>query len=83
MNLAPFAPYLSVIEIVLSLVLIILVILQSKGSDLSGFIGGGDTSGSSRTRRGVEATVYRVTIYFAIAFFINTALAFIALGQAG
>jgi preprotein translocase subunit SecG len=83
MNLAPFAPFLSVAEIVLAIVMVVLVLLQSKGSNLAGFMGGSDSSAGSRTRRGVEATLHRVTIYFAIAFFVNTALTFIALGQAG
>jgi preprotein translocase subunit SecG len=83
MNLAPFAPYLSVIEIVLSVAIVALVLLQSKGSDLAGFLGGGGESAGSRTRRGVEATMHRVTIYTAIAFFIFTFLTFISLGQTG
>jgi protein translocase SecG subunit len=82
MNLAPFAPYLSVVEIVLAVVMVALVLLQSKGSDLAGFLGGGGEKGGSRTRRGVEATMHTVTIYTAVAFFIVTFLTFMALGQA-
>ncbi len=80
MDLSPFAPYLSVIEIVLALVMIVLIVLQSKGSDLGGFLGG-DTSATFRTKRGVEATMHRLTIYFGIAFFVVTLLTFIAVGQ--
>lgn len=74
------APYLSIIEIILAVVVTVLVLIQSKGSDLGGFLGG---SGSStfRTRRGVEATLYRATIGFFIAFFVVTFLTFLALGQ--
>ncbi len=83
MDLQPLAPYLSIAEIVLAVVLVILVLLQSKGSDLGGFMGGGGgDSGGYRTKRGVEATMHRITIYFSIAFFIVTLLTFIAWGQA-
>lgn len=82
MDLSPFAPYLSVIEIVLSIVIIVLVLLQNKGTDLGGFLGGDSGGGGAmHTKRGVEATLHRVTIYFCIAFFVVTILTFVALGQ--
>ena len=81
MNLQALAPYLSVIEIILAVVLTVMVLLQTKGSDLGGFLGGsGDSSGSFRTRRGVEATMHRFTIILSILFFANTILAFLAWG---
>ena len=82
MDLSTFAPYFSVAEIVIGIVLVILVLLQTKGSDLGGFMGG-DTSTGYRTKRGMDATLHRVTIGFAVAFFLCTILTFIALGQAG
>lgn len=76
------AAYLSVIDIILAVVLIVLVLVQSKGADLGGFLGGGGGEGGSfRTKRGVEATLHRVTIGFFVAFFIVTFFTFIALGQ--
>lgn len=80
MDLGPFAPYLAVIEIIIAIVLIALVLLQAKGTDLGGFMGG-DTSSGYRTRRGIEVTLYRATIGFSVAFFICTFLTFIAFGQ--
>lgn len=82
MNLQVLAPYLSAIEIVLAVALAILVLLQTKGSDLGGFLGGsGDSSsGGFRARRGVEAMMHRLTIIVSIVFFINTILAFLAWG---
>jgi protein translocase SecG subunit len=82
MDLSAFAPYFSVAEIVIAIVLTILVLLQTKGSDLGGFMGG-DTNTGYRTKRGMDATMHRVTIGFSIAFFIFTVLTFISLGQAG
>ena len=82
MNLQPLAPYLGVIEIILAIVLVALVLMQTKGSDLGGFMGGGggDSGGTFRTRRGVEATMHRFTIIMSILFFVNTILAFLAWG---
>jgi preprotein translocase subunit SecG len=83
MNMQPLAPYLGIAEIILAIALTILVLLQTKGSDLGGFFGGGGgESGSFRTRRGVEATMHRVTIVCAVAFFVVTILSFLAWGQA-
>jgi protein translocase SecG subunit len=73
--------WLGAIEIILAISLTVLVLLQAKGSDLGGFLGGsGDSGGSFRTRRGVEATMHRITIICAVLFFINTILAFLAMG---
>jgi protein translocase SecG subunit len=81
MNLQPLAPYLGIIEIILAIALTALVLIQTKGSDLGGFLGGtGDTSGTFRTRRGVEATMHNFTIVVAILFFVNTIFAFLAWG---
>ena len=81
MNLQAFAPYLGVIEIILAVVIIVMVVLQSKGNDLSSFLGG-DGGNTFRTKRGLEAQLYNFTIYFSIAFFILTFFTFIAMGQA-
>lgn len=81
MNFASWAPYLSIIEIILGVALTALVLVQAKGSDLGSLLGGGE-SGTFRTRRGVEATIYRLTILAAVLFFINTILCFLAWGQA-
>lgn len=81
MDLGGFAPYLMVVEIVLAIVLAVLVLLQAKGSDLGGFMGGGDSSSGYRTRRGIDASVHRATVGFGVAFFVCTLLTFIAMGQ--
>ena len=83
MNLQPIAPYLGIANIILAIALTVLVLLQTKGSDLGGFLGGGgDSGGSFRTRRGVEATMHKVTIACATAFFVCTVFSFLAWGQA-
>lgn len=81
MDIQTWAPYVSILEVILAVTLTILVLLQAKGSDLGGFLGGGSSDlGSFRTRRGVEATIYRLTIVTSIVFFINTIFAFLAWG---
>ncbi len=82
MNLQPWAPYLSIIVIILGIALSALVLLQSKGQDLGGFLGGGGGDGGAfRTRRGVEVVLHRLTIVIAVLFFVFTFLAFLAWGQ--
>lgn len=82
MNLQPWAPYLSIIEIILGMALTALVLIQSKGQDLGGFMGGGGNDGGAfRTRRGIEVVLHRLTIILSTIFFINTLLAFLAWGQ--
>lgn len=59
---------LHVIQIIISITLIVLVLLQTKGSGLGGIFGG--DGGVYRTRRGIEKTMYQATIGLAIIFFI-------------
>lgn len=83
MNLQPWAPYLSIIVIILAAALTALVLIQSKGQDLGGFLGGGGESGAFRTRRGIEVVLHRLTIGIAVLFFISVLLSFLAWGQVG
>ena len=61
--------YLSVAQIILSVAMIAAIILQSKAAGLGG-LSGGDTGGVFRARRGVERTLFFITIGLAAAFFI-------------
>jgi preprotein translocase subunit SecG len=63
---------LQIIQIILSVTIITLVLLQAKGAGL-GSIFGGD-SGVYRTRRGVEKTMYQATIGLAVLFFLVSLL---------
>jgi preprotein translocase subunit SecG len=58
--------YLNVVQIIISVVLIILVLLQAKGSGFSATFA--SDSSAYRSRRGVERTMYRFTIGLAVAF---------------
>jgi preprotein translocase subunit SecG len=55
--------------IIVSSVLILVILLQTKGSEFSGAFGG-DTGSIYKTRRGVEKTLFQFTIGIAIVFIV-------------
>jgi len=59
--------YLDIALIITSIALIVSVILQSKGAGL-GSLAGGDTGGVFTARRGIEKTLFRITIGLSILF---------------
>ncbi len=65
-----FVPYMQVIQIIISIALIVVILVQAKGQGGLGGIFGGDGGGVYRTRRGVEKTLFNVTIGLAVAFFV-------------
>lgn len=73
-TLSGFLPY---IQIILAIVLTALVLMQQSGSELGGAFGGGDMGGVGHTRRGIEKTIFILTIIVAILFVVSAALAFI------
>ena len=63
---------LQIIQILISLAMIVVIILQARGSGLGSLFGGGDSGfGISKTRRGLERTLFQITIILAAAFLIN------------
>ena len=58
--------------VIVSVVLIMVILLQGRGSSFSGGFGG-DSSSIYRTRRGVEKTLFQFTIGVA-AFFVLLAI---------
>ena len=62
-------PFLNLVQIVISVALIVLILLQTKGSGLGSLFGGSDSS-IYTTRRGLEKTLFNVTIGLAVAFFL-------------
>jgi preprotein translocase subunit SecG len=63
----PVVFYVNLLQIVISVALIVVILIQAKGSGL-GSIFGGDSS-IYKTRRGVEKTLYQATVGLAVAFF--------------
>ena len=60
---------LNIVQIIVSVVLIALILLQAKGSGFGGFFGG-DSSSIYRTRRGFERTLFQFTIAMAVVFIL-------------
>lgn len=60
---------LNLVMILVSAVLILVILLQTKGSSFSGAFGG-DSGSIYRTRRGVEKTLFQFTIGLAIVFVV-------------
>jgi preprotein translocase subunit SecG len=61
--------FLNIAMILVSAGLITLILLQSKGSSLGGIFGGSD-SGVYQTKRGVEKTLFNVTVGASAFFFV-------------
>lgn len=55
--------------VIISVALILSVIMQSKGAGLGGLTGA-DTGGIFTARRGVEKTLFYVTIVLSVIFFV-------------
>lgn len=67
-----FTDYINVAQILVAILLSVVILLQAKGSGIGSALGGG-TSGSFRTRRGVEKTLFQLTIVIAVVFLIISA----------
>jgi len=60
--------YLNVAQIVLAAALVLIILLQVRGGGLGGIFGQPDTV--YRTKRGVEKTMFQLTIALAVLFVI-------------
>ena len=59
--------YINIIQIIVSIALIIIIMIQAKSSGL-GSVFGGDSS-IHKTRRGVEKSMHQATIGICVVFF--------------
>ena len=59
--------YLNIAQILVSIVVIALVMLQARGFGM-GSVFGSDSSSVYKTRRGVERTIFNLTIIFSTLF---------------
>lgn len=64
--------YLMIAQIVLSVTLILAVLLQVKGGGLGGIFGQQDST--YRTKRGVEKTLFQLTIVVVVLFVVVSIL---------
>ena len=68
--------YLNLVQIIISVMLILLIMLQTKGAGLGNIFGGG--GGVYRTRRGLERTFFNLTIILAAIFLVISLISVIA-----
>ncbi|TFG35313.1 MAG: preprotein translocase subunit SecG [Parcubacteria group bacterium] len=65
--------YLNIAQIVVSIVLIVLILLQQRGTAL-GSAFGGQGGGYYATRRGVQKQIFWATVVFGAAFIVLSLL---------
>jgi preprotein translocase subunit SecG len=70
---------LQVAAVIISVLLIILILLQVKGGGLGSLLGGESGMGIARTRRGLEKTLYQLTIVMSIVFLAISIVAVLVL----
>ena len=70
---------LNIALIIISISLIASVVLQSKGAGLGGLTGS-DSGGMFSARRGIEKTLFWVTIVFSVLFFVLALVSVVVVG---
>lgn len=63
--------FILIFQIIISILLVVSILLQAKGSGLG--MAFGDTGGQYRSKRGIEKFLYRATIIL-VAFFLITSI---------
>jgi preprotein translocase subunit SecG len=71
--------YLNIAQIIISVALIVVILLQVRSGGMGGVFGGTETA-VYKTRRGIERTVFNITIGLSIAFFVITILNVVVTG---
>ncbi len=71
---------LSIVQILISLALIAIILGQRKGGGLGNLFGGGGGPTITKTRRGLEKTLFNITIGLSIAFLANAILVVMLFG---
>ena len=69
-----FHNYINLAQMLISVVLIVVVLLQTRGTDIGSAFGGGASGSTFRTRRGLEKTLFQLTIALAVIFVAMSAL---------
>ena len=70
--------YLYIAQIILAIILIGLFLLQVRGGGLGGMFG--QQTGTFRTKRGIEKTLFRFTIFLMVIFVIVSIFSVLATG---
>lgn len=70
---------LQIAAIIVSVMLVVLILLQVKGGGLGSLFGGETGMGITRTRRGLEKTLFQLTIVMSIVFLAISIVAVLVL----
>lgn len=73
--------YLYIVQIILGIALTIVILLDVRASGMGAVFGSGETS-IYRTRRGVERTLFIVTIILSVIFFLVAIINAVVVGSA-
>ncbi len=60
--------FLTIIQTIVAVALMVAILLQNRGAGLGGVFGGGDSSNVFSTKRGLEKTLFRATVVLAVVF---------------
>ena len=71
--------YLNIAQIIISVALIVIILVQVRSGGMGGVFGGTETA-VYKTRRGIERTLFNMTIGLSVAFFVITILNVIVTG---
>ena len=72
---------LNVIQILISVTMVIVILLQAKGAGLGSLFGGAEGGPAiSKTRRGLEKTLFNVTVGLATAFILTAIVTVVFFG---
>jgi preprotein translocase subunit SecG len=63
-----FTNYINLAQLLVSIVLIAVILLQTRGGDIGSAFGLGGGGSSFRTRRGLEKTLFQLTIILSVVF---------------
>ena len=72
---------LQIVSTIVSVLLIVLILLQVKGGALGGLLGGEAGGGLARTRRGLEKTLFNLTVALSITFLAISILSVVVFNQ--
>lgn len=59
---------IAIVQIILSIAIVALILLQQRSSGVSGFLGGDGGGGVYQTRRGLEKASFYATIILSVIF---------------
>ena len=72
--------YLNVAQIIVSLALVAVILLQARRGSLGGGMFGGTSDVVHQTRRGLERTLFNITVGLSVAFFVITIINVMVVG---